>query len=121
MKAKKPWRKNSSKPNFKHALRPTPLKKISKSRRQAKRKYFDKHSDFLSQNPVCMICLVRCRKPNPSTEIHHARGRIGRLLNDERFFVASCRECREWPHEHPREAREMGVLAEATDWNVFPG
>lgn len=54
-------------------------------------------------------------------EVHHYRGRIGRLLCDVRFFIATCRACREWPHENTVEARALELLAPGSEWNVFPG
>lgn len=97
-----------------------PLKKASKSQRRKLSKYIPIRDEFLRQNSSCQICPCRGRRPNRATEVHHSRGRIGRLMCDTRFFVASCRDCREWPHEHPNEARSLGLLASARDWNVVP-
>lgn len=97
-----------------------PLKKISRSQRERLKRYFAIRNEWLSlpENAVCAICLVRGMNPAPATECHHSRGRAGKLLFDTRFWRSSCRNCREWPHENPREARELGILASPVEWNV---
>lgn len=59
-------------------------------------------------------------KLTPSSEVHHRNGRTASLLADSRFFIASDRRHREWPHENPRVARLLGLLAPASEWNVVP-
>lgn len=54
-----------------------------------------------------------------STEVHHQRGRTGRLLADTRYFIASCRGCREWPHENQKRARLLNLLSGPNDWMVY--
>jgi hypothetical protein len=102
-------------------------KKVAKARREALRKYFGLSREFLSQpeNRGCKICAARIASGenmavNRSTEIHHTRGRIGKLLTDTRFWLASCFYCREFPHSNPARARAMGLLAHPRDWNVSP-
>lgn len=100
--------------------RQKPLKKVSKAQRRRLKGYFEARDEYLAQYPVCGICLVRGLTPMAATEVHHARGRVGSLLIDTRFFVPSCRPCREWPHENPKEARALGVLAGPAEWNTPP-
>lgn len=105
--------------------RKKPLKKVSKSYRNRLRVYYPLSQEFLVANPLCHICEARQRagediQVNAATEIHHKRGRCGRLLTWVPGFVASCRACRDFPHLNPRKARDLGVLASATEWNVFP-
>lgn len=111
----------------KAGLRKTPLRKVSRSLARRLREYFKLTAAFLArpENTWCWICDVRrehgeniCR--NQSTEVHHHRGRAGRLLTWIPGFRASCRGCREWPHQNQKIAREWGVLAPAAQFNVFP-
>lgn len=104
-----------------------PLKKISRSQRTRSRAYFALTAAFLErpENQHCQICVRRREAGedillHQATEVHHRRGRIGRLLTHEPEFVPSCFECRQWPHQHPRKARELGLLAPVAQWNVFP-
>lgn len=99
----------------------SPLKKVSKSQRDRLKKYYPIQAQFLIENPVCAICLLLDEpKPSKATEVHHARSRNGKLLFDTSFFVPSCRNHREWPHEHPAQARELGVLASVGEWGISP-
>lgn len=99
-----------------------PLRKVSKAKAKKLRDlYFPTRNKFLKENPHCAICVIReIIPPRRATEVHHIRGRAGSLLWDTRFFSSSCRACREWPHENATLARELGILAEAKDWNVVP-
>jgi len=99
-------------------MKKTPLKKISKSHRKKLKTYYEIRNEFLATHPACAICLVLGQSPAPATETHHIRGRSGSLLCDVRGLVPSCRGHREWPHENPTKARELGVLAEASLWGV---
>lgn len=104
-----------------------PLKKQSRALRTRSRVYFALTHEFLSreENRLCEICTRRREAGEniliqPATEVHHWAGRIGRLLCYVPYFKASCFNCREWPHRHPTKARDIGLLAPAALWNVFP-
>lgn len=45
-----------------------------------------------------------------ATEVHHRNGRTNDKLNDERFWLAVCRENHEWIHNHASAARAKGYL-----------
>jgi len=109
-------------PARKAALKRTTLKKQSKGREREMRQYYQERNEWLllPQNAACAVCLCLGETPRAATEVHHQRGRIGRLLRDQRFWIPTCRQCREIPHERPAWAREMGLLSASKDWNVFP-
>jgi hypothetical protein len=129
--------------------KPKPLPKVSKKRAKQVKTYLGVHRRFLAlpENRYCLICLCRSlnasvaevrpstllpvdegdrlfqlsnAKLSPSTEVHHRRGRVGRLLSYSPEFIPSCRPCREWPHSLPKDARRLGLLAPPDEWNVFP-
>lgn len=54
---------------------------------------------------------------NPVEEIHHKRGRAGRLLLDTRHWLAVSRDGHRWIHDHPLEARMRGWMCAKGDWN----
>lgn len=95
-------------------------------RRQSKRMaremdaYHGQRAVFLQRYPICAACLTRGINPAPAVQIHHARGRIGKLLRDERFWIGTCAECHDWIHQNARAARELGLLAPASEFNVYP-
>lgn len=53
-------------------------------------------------------------------EIHHIRGRTGRLLRDQRFWMAVSKQGHRWIHSNPAAARQRGWYAEKGDWNKSP-
>jgi hypothetical protein len=71
---------------------------------------------FLLEHPLCAMpgCL------SPSREIHHKRGRIGPLLLIKEFWAGLCAAHHRWIGEHPREARELCLLANLGEWNTVP-
>ena len=104
-----------------------PLKKVSRARKTQMRHYFEIRNAFLAkpENQGCVVCTLlaaagKTTGVNLATEVHHIRGRIGRLLCDERFFAGTCRPHREWPHENTIQARAWGILAGPHEWNRFP-
>lgn len=104
-------------------FRKRPLKKVSRSQRSRLRVYFGLQQEFLDreENKVCRACTVRRESGEnillqPSSEVHHTRGRNGALLNDERYWLPTCHECGRWIHAHPKRARELNLLAPANLW-----
>lgn len=81
-----------------------PLKKISERRKLALYEYGKKRKRFLAARPVCELC------PKPSRDVHHVHGRYGSAYLDENTWKALCRACHDWIHQHPKEARERGLL-----------
>ena len=82
---------------------------------------------FLSrpENEFCHVCKLRAESGEDcgqrlSTETHHSRGRIGRLLLAEEFWLAVCSSCHSWLHDNPKKAREIGALVPSAQWNVYP-
>lgn len=51
-------------------------------------------------------------------EVHHIRGRIGKLLRDQRYWVAMSSSGHRWIHDNPKEAMKMGLLAGRGEWGV---
>jgi hypothetical protein len=98
-----------------------PMKRASTKRYRQNLQYSEVRRLFLEAFPLCMMCRkLRHRAPHESTEVHHWRGRVGRLLCYTRFFVASCPECHDWVHANGTEARTLGFLAPAAIFNVYP-
>ena len=70
---------------------------------------------FVAAHPFC----ARCGRP--SRDRHHAAGRRGSNRTDESTWIAVCRECHDWIHAHPAEAREAGLLCTGgSDWHGAP-
>lgn len=71
---------------------------------------------FLFGN-LCKRCLSLDRFI-PATDLHHSRGRLGKLLLDTRFWVALCRTCHRWCHDNPAAARKVGLMCKKGLWNT---
>ena len=110
-------------------LRPAPrarIKSRSKVMRGKMAYYNIRKRVFLQANPVCDACdrladesatPYPIRKPtHPATEIHHKRGRFGKLLLDERFWVGVCSPAHRFIHDNPEIARKAGLLAQPGEW-----
>ncbi len=89
-----------------------PLTRRSTSYSKRVRQYRKQAKDFLRRNTRCAVFPGQ-----PATQIHHRHGRLGRLLLDERFWLAVSAEGHAWIHDHPAEARRRRLLAPKGDWN----
>lgn len=63
-------------------------------------------------SPIETLCSLS------ATDIHHIRGRRGRLLLDQRFWMPVCRHAHDWIGSHPAEARTLGWLCQVGEWNT---
>jgi hypothetical protein len=79
---------------------------------------------FLKQRPNCEACakltgLHPCvdAKPHPATDIHHKRGRLGKLLHDQRYWIPCCQHAHDFIHRNPVIARALDLLAQPGQWN----
>lgn len=109
----KEWRSGTTKQR-------KPMRKVSKSRAQETARYLAIRKEFLREHTVCGACLARDITPGVPTQIHHSRGRIKRLLCETRFWIAVCAPCHEFIHGNPAKARSLGLLAEASEFDVYP-
>ncbi len=107
--------KQKVKPKKVYKLKPrkqTPIKKSTKkikprSTKRAKEErwyYSVSRPEYLAKHPVCEFegCLDK------SVQIHHKKGRIGDLLNDQTFFMAVCDEHHKWIERNPKAAKKRG-------------
>ncbi len=43
-------------------------------------------------------------------DIHHSRGRSGRFLLLEKYWIPVCRRCHNWIGDHPAKAKAIGLV-----------
>ena len=65
--------------------------------------YAEKRKAFLKDNPKCAVYPQK-----KATEIHHKKGRIGKLYLDDRFWLAVSRSGHVWIENNPIEAKKRG-------------
>lgn len=75
------------------------------------------------QNLFCWCCLARKLRAKRSTNVHHKHGRgwRGELQLVEALWIPCCSTCHPaWIDSHRDEARAIGMLAPAGQWNRMP-
>ena len=90
--------------------KPTKRYKIphrSPQRAKEERLYLKLNREFLIEHPSCQAQIPgQCTYQ--SSEVHHKKGRVGKLLTDVTNFLAVCHNCHEWIENHTIEAQELG-------------
>lgn len=89
------------------------IRRVSKGRARQHAEYRKLKAQFHVEHPKCQ--WPGCRKA--SKDIHHSRGKVGKLLCDVTHFRAVCREHHDLIHANPKLAREKGMLCELGKWN----
>ncbi len=88
-------------------MRKTPLRKMSKAKGIEYRKYILARARALP-GKMCEWPSNLCT--SPADDIHHLKGRVGKMLNDQRYWTFLCRTHHRWIHDNARAARSMGLL-----------
>ena len=67
--------------------------------------------DFsLDREPVMQQCeFVRCNQP-VTISPHHIKPRSKGIDHSPKNLLDLCFDCHRWVHDHPKEAKELGVL-----------
>ncbi|WGQ15607.1 hypothetical protein [Sphingobacterium faecium] len=78
-----------------------PIKKVADKRKKEIVMYLKARLDHLNENPNCEVCGLS------ATEIHHKRGKIGKLLYDKRYFMSVDRMCHDKIENNPEWAKEQ--------------
>jgi hypothetical protein len=116
-----PIKRRTPMPRSKLQMKRTPIRKVSVRRESENRTYLKLNREYLAEHRFCECCEPIHGGPvRRSNQVHHYRGRVGRLLTDTRFFRASCQECHTWICDNGAEARKRGVLAPVAEFNVYP-
>lgn len=64
--------------------------------------------EYLTKHPMCEVKLPGVCK-GQACDIHHTAYRGINTLA-QATWLAACRECHDWCHSNPKEARELGYL-----------
>lgn len=93
------------------------MRRVSKRRASENRTYAKRRLIFLEkhENRICPVVESGVTgRPIGTTvytqDVHHTNHREGKLLLDERFWLAVSREGHRWIGDHPAEARKRGWL-----------
>jgi hypothetical protein len=90
---------------------PKAIKKVSQKRNLENKDYTKVRKVFLES---LIFCQVKGCK-GLATEVHHKKGRIGKLLTDTNYFLGVCRECHNKIELEPKWAKENGYSLNRLD------
>ena len=91
--------------NPKTTTKKSKLKPVSDKLKVQRIEYKTKRDTFIQQNPVCQF--PNCTQK--ATELHHAKGRIGKNLTDESTFRALCHDHHAYIELNPIQAKKLGL------------
>jgi hypothetical protein len=86
------------------------ISQVSSKRKKKDQEYLKLRERFLTENHLCQVVVSGCT--NSATDVHHTYAGANR----EAFYLvqstwkAVCRNCHDWIHAHPAEARIMNWL-----------
>ena len=83
------------------------IKKKSDKKVLEDKLYTTVRKKYMNDNPNCQVNTPTCT--TIGIEIHHTAGR-GINTNNVDTFLTVCRECHNWIHLNPKEARELNLL-----------
>lgn len=98
-----------------------PLRKVSKLRAEQAKVYRARKKVFLETHEYCFVC--GCWTHRALRELHHVRGRAGKLYLDERFWEMACGldgGCHAKIHSERKWAIANGFLGGPGEWGVCP-
>lgn len=108
-----PWlkMKGGLKPNGKARQKQQPkrVRLVSKGRAKQLAVYRRLRKAFFATNPACALCGA------PATDVHHMKGRSGKLLLNPMYWTGLCRTHHESIHRDIKAAYNSGLLLHG--WN----
>src|SRR5688500_5357244 len=81
------------------------IAKVTAERKEINKEYEKVKREFLRKHKACQVCCE-----SPATDLHHKRGRNGKLLTDIRYFLAVCRPCHDHIHSDIPFSRANGFI-----------
>lgn len=93
-----------------------PIRQKSKKQSELERAYTVLRKKFLEEHKYkrCPVALEVFKKAIPVTEVHHKKGRVGKLFLYVPFWLAVSRSGHVWIHENPKEAYKKGFLIKSS-------
>lgn len=82
------------------------LAPLSDKRAKEQRLYLIARKLYLKHHPLCKVKVHGCHLA--SAEVHHMKGRTGKLYLDQAFWLPVCSPCHKYVETHPEEAKEKG-------------
>ena len=98
------------KPEPKEKKKKTRISPMSEKRTEQNKIYLIRRPLFLATNTDCKINSEDCTKK--TKDVHHTYSGKNRnkYFLDETTWIAICRNCHNWIHDNPKQARKIGYL-----------
>lgn len=87
------------------------MRRVSKRRASELKVYSIEGPKFLEEHPICQCCKMRA-----SEQVHHKKGKEGKWLLDQEYWMAVCFAChakievnRAWAYENKYLLRRSGI------------
>ena len=83
---------------------------VSSKKKKKDTEYLKLRERFLTENPICQVSVAGCM--NGSTDVHNTYAGSNRdaFYLVQSTWKAACRNCHDWIHAHPADARILGWL-----------
>ena len=92
--------------------KPTDYKipQVSSKRKKKDQEYSKLRNVFLTENHLCQVAVSGCT--NSASDVHHTYAGSNRdaFYLVQSTWLAACRNCHDYIHGHPTEARVLGYL-----------
>lgn len=98
--------------------RQKPIRRTSTVRARMLRLYTKIKADWRAKPENRCCAFPGCERR--ADDVHHTRGRVGKLLVDSRFWKPVCRHHHNWIRDNVPAARRLGLIAQAGQWNTAP-
>jgi cytochrome c553 len=87
-----------------------PIPKVSSKRKKQDQEYLKLRKVFLTEHTLCEVKVAGCMMH--ATDVHHTYSGSDRAVYYliQSTWLASCRNCHNWIHSHPEQARTMKWL-----------
>ena len=103
------WSCHSSKDNTQKPTKSV-IPPVSSKRKKKDQEYLKLRERYLTENPLCMVKVGGCT--HNATDVHHKYAGSNReaFYLVQSTWLAVCRNCHDWVHARPGDARLMGWL-----------
>jgi hypothetical protein len=103
-------------------MKQTPLKRVGKNKARESNRYWRLRLKFIQDHPFCEFPSYRngtehALQPvftlsctNRTASIHHMKGQHHKIMNDTRYWLATCQKHHAWIEDNKREARKRGLI-----------
>ena len=103
------WSCHKSKDNTQKPTK-SAISQVSSKRKKKDQEYLKLRNRFLTDFSLCQIAVKGCSVN--ATDVHHTYAGVNRdaFYLVQSTWLAVCRNCHDWIHSHPKEARALGYL-----------